>query len=353
MKKAYMAVAIALAMTTIVSGCSAPDKLSVKEMMVGKDKLDYNPVECVSIKEYKGIEVDCTVKDEEIQEKIQELLDNNKIQQKKGTCKKGDTVNIDYSGKKDGKKFDGGTAEDQTITLGSSNMIAGFDDAIIGMKVGEKKDAKMKFPDDYGEKSLAGKKVVFTLKLNYISKDATFDDAFVAKHTAYKTVAEYKEETKKSLVASKKDSAGYTVFESIMKDIKLNNSPKSLHDRWEKIISNDLEMQAKQSGMEVDAMLAMYGMEKESYIKDSVDSQLKQVLAIESIAQQEEVEISEQDIKDEIKVACSQANQDEAAYRKSFDEYYKGAQTLEDFIETNLKAKKVLEILKNNAKLKE
>ena len=353
MKRGYKAIALALALTTVVSGCSLPDKVSVKELIMGKDKLDYNPVECVSMNDYKGVEVDCTVKDEEVQEAIQELLDKNKLQVKKGTCKKGDTVNIDYSGKKGGKKFDGGTAEDQTITLGSSNMIEGFDDAIIGMKVGEKKNAKMKFPKDYHEKSLAGQNVVFTLKLNYISKEATFDDAFVAKNTEYKTVAEYKENTKKKLAETKKTNAGYTAFETLMKDVKLKESPESLKEKWKTIISNELELQAKQSGMKVEDMLAMYNMDKESYLKEAVENQLKQVLAVEAIAQQEEIEISDKDIKEEIKVACSQSGQDETAYRKSFDEYYKGAQTLEDFISFNLKAKKILEVLKNNAKLKE
>lgn len=353
MKKTYMAMALALAMSTMITGCSTAEVPSVKEMMVGKDKLDYNPVECVSMKDYKGIEVDCTVTDEEIQTEIDNLLESNKLQVKKGTCKKGDTVNIDYSGKKNGKKFDGGTAEDQTITLGSSNMIDGFDDAIIGMKVGEKKDAKMTFPKDYGEESLAGKEVVFTLKVNYISKDATFDDAFVAKNTDYKTVAEYKEGTKKSLAEEKKSSAGYTAFETLVSDMKITNTPQSLHDKWEKIISNDLELQAQQSGMEVDAMLSMYGLDKESYLKESVENQLKQVLAVEAIVQMEEIEITDQEVKDEIKVAVSQSGQEESAYRKSFDEYYQGAQTLEDFIEFNLKAKKILEVLKSNAKIKE
>ncbi len=353
MKKAYMAVAVALALSTMISGCSKAEVPSVKEMMVGKDKLDFDPSQCITLKDYKGIEVDCTVTDKEVQSEIDNLLDNNKIKIKKGTCKKGDTVNIDYSGKKDGKKFDNGTAEDQTIVLGESHMIDGFDDAIIGMKVGEKKDAKMTFPKDYSEKSLAGKDVVFTIKLNYISKDATFDDAFVAKNSDYKTVSEYKEGTKKKLAQNKKDSAGYTAFETLTKDAKVTNTPKSLEDKWRKIISNDLEMRAKQSGMEVDSMLSMYGMDKESYLKESVANQIKQILAVEYIVQKEGIEITDQEIKDEIKVALSQAGQSESDYRKSFDEYYQGAQTLEEFIEFNLKAKKILEVLKNNAKIKQ
>lgn len=357
LKKKYRAVALVLAMSTIMSGCSTSEIPSVKDMLVGENKYelnyDYDPVECITMMDYKGVEVDCTVSDKEIQSEIDSLLAANKLEVKEGTCKKGDTVNIDYSGKKDGKKFDGGTAEDQTITLGESGMIDGFDDAIVGMKVGEKKDAKMKFPKNYGEKSLAGKEVVFTLKLNYISKDATFDDAFVKEHTDYQSVVTFKDGTRRTLSEEKKSQAGYTVFEKLVKDVKVNNTPQSLHDKWETIINNDLESQAQAYGVDVDTMLSQYGVDKETYIKDSVDSQIKQVLVVESVAEQEGLEISEEEVKDEIAVACKQTGKSEADYRAEFDEYYKGEQTLEEFIIFNLQAKKVLEILKDNAKIKE
>ena len=356
MKKKYMAVALVLALSAFVTGCSASDVPSAKEMMLGEDKdsLDYEPTECVSVPEYKGVEVDCTISDEELQGEIDNLLNNNKTKIKKGICKKGDFVNIDYSGKRNGKKFDRGTAEDQTIELGNSNMIPGFDDAIIGMKVGEKKDAKMTFPKEYpNDPKLAGKDVVFTLKLNYIERKKEFNDEFVKKNTDYKTVAEYKEATKKKLADSKKESAGYTVFQKVMEGVKVNNTPQSLTDKWTKIITNDLEAQAKQYGMDVDTMVSYYGVDKDTYIKQSVENQIKQLLLVQAIAEKENLEVTEQDIKDDIKNACTQAGQDEAAYRKSFDEYYNKAQTLEEFIKFNLQARKMLDFMKENAKLKE
>ena len=356
LKKKYRAVAVALAVSTILSGCSVSEIPSVRDMMVGENiyKMDYDPAESVTMPDYKGIEVDCTVSDDEIQEKIDSLLEANKLQIKKGTCKKGDTVNIDYSGKKDGKKFDGGTAEDQTITLGESNMIDGFDDAIIGMKVGEKKDAKMKFPKDYGEKSLAGKEVVFSLKVNYISKDATFDDDFVAKNTDYQSVAAFKDGTRRTLSEEKKEQAGYSAFEKLMKEAKVVNTPQSLHDKWENIANNELESQAQMYNMDVDTLLSYSGyQDKETYLKESVENQIKQELVVESIFEQEGLEITEEEVKDEIGVACKQTDKSESDYRAEFDEYYKGELTLEEYIIFNLKAKKVLEILKDNAKIKE
>lgn len=355
MKKKYMAIALALSLSTFVTGCSSSSVPSVKEMMVGEDteSLDYDPVECVEVPAYKGVEVDCTVSEDEIQKEIDTLLANNKIKIKKGNCKLGDTVNIDYSGKRNGKKFDGGTAEDQTITLGESGMIDGFDDAIIGMKVGDKKDAKMTFPKDYHDEKLAGKDVVFTLKLNYIMREAALDDAFIKKNTDYDSVSAYKEGTKKILAEEKKNSAGYTAFQKIMEGVTVKNVPQSMTDKWTKIITSDMEAQAKQYGMDVDTMASYYGMEKDAYIKQSTDNQIKQVLVVQYIMQKEGIEVTEQDIKDDIKKACEQAGQEEAAYRKSFDEYYNKAQTLEEFIKFNLQAQKLLELLKENVKIKE
>lgn len=363
LKKKYRAVAVVLAVGTIMSGCSVSEIPSVKDMMIGENKyeMDYDPVESVTMPDYKGIEVDCTVSDDEIQEEIESLLEANKQQEKieKGTCKNGDTVNIDYSGKKDGKKFDGGTAEDQTITLGSSSMIDGFDDAIIGMKVGEKKDAKMKFPEDYRDESLAGEEVVFTIKVNYISKDIPltlddFDDDFVAKNTDYQSVATYKDGTRRTLAEEKKEQAGYTVFQELMKEAKVVNTPQSLHDKWETIANNELESQAQMYNMKVDELMPYIGyQDKETYLKEIVEGQVKQELMVESIFEQEGLKISEKDVKDEIGVACEQTGKSESDYRAEFEEYYKGAQTLDDFILFNLKAKKVLEILKDNAKIKE
>ena len=352
-KKKYRAVALVLAMSTIMSGCSASEIPSVKEMLVGENKyeLDYDPVECITMMDYKGVEVDCTVSDEEIQDKIDSLLEENKLQVKEGTCKMGDTVNVDYSGKCNGKEFDGGTAEDETITLGESGRIDGFDQAIVGMKVGEKKDAKMKFPKNYWNESLAGKDVVFTFKVNYISKDATFDDAFVAEHTDYQSVVTYKDGTRRTLSEEKKSKADYTVFEKLMEDAKVDFTPQSLHDKWENMINIDLESQAQSEGTDVDTMLAKYGLDKETYVNGTIENQIKQELVIESIAEQEGIVISEKAVNDELGVACEQTGKSESDFRAEFEEYYQGNQTADEYIVFNLKVKEVLEILKNNAKI--
>ena len=175
MKKRAVIISTLLSVSLMLTGCSWSD---IKAKFTGEDtgantgaSQDYVASECVTVPEYKGISVDCTVSDEDLQSEIDSFLQENSSEKKvkKGKCKEGDSVNIDYVGKVDGKAFDNGSAEGQTITLGSSGYVDGFDDGVIGMKVGQKKDIDVTFPEDYQKTSLAGKPAVFTGTLNYIS----------------------------------------------------------------------------------------------------------------------------------------------------------------------------------------
>ena len=176
MKNKVTAAAMALAAAIVLTGCSWDD---VAEKFIGTQGKEtqvvtggaieieaYSPEQCITLGQYKGVEVDCTVPDDKVEAQIESLLSQHISYKhiKEGTAASGMDVNIDYSGKIDGKKFDGGSAEDQMIELGNSGFIDGFDEGVAGMKVGETKDLNLQFPDDYQmDKSLAGKKVVFRL----------------------------------------------------------------------------------------------------------------------------------------------------------------------------------------------
>ena len=179
MKKRTAIISTFLSVSLFLTGCSWSD---ITAKFTGADtsgtaapastEKDYVAEECVTLPEYKGIEVDCTVSEEDIEAEIKSVLNDHATEKKvkKGKCKQGDTVNIDFTGKVDGKEFDNGSAEDYSMTIGSSGFIAGFDDGVDGMKVGETKDLKLKFPDDYHQEDLKGKDVVFTVKVNFISE---------------------------------------------------------------------------------------------------------------------------------------------------------------------------------------
>jgi len=129
----------------------------------------------VKIKKYKDLGVkkeEAKVTKEEINHEIEHLLDRytELVTKEKGKVEKGNVAVIDFEGFKDGKAFDGGKGENYSLEIGSNTFIPGFEDAVIGMKVGEEKDINVTFPEDYGEKSLAGAPVVFKVKVNEIKE---------------------------------------------------------------------------------------------------------------------------------------------------------------------------------------
>ena len=185
MKKKYIVAILLGLMTCMLTGCSTDSIPSFHAMLFGEEEyvsLGYDPSDYVTLGKYKNIEVEKSVSDSDVQSALDSMIaagDEKEVKSSDTLVKKNQLINFDYEGKVNGKAFDGGTAESQFLRVGSGKMIDGFEDALVGMKVGEKKDAKVTFPKDYRETSLAGKEAVFTLKVNYIYKEAT--DALVAK----------------------------------------------------------------------------------------------------------------------------------------------------------------------------
>ena len=152
-----------------------PD-LSVEDMTEGKGVTlgAIVPVKPeVKIDAYTGLKIkkyEYNVTDADVDAEVKKLLERNanEIEVKDRASKNGDKVNIDFSGSVDGEKFAGGTADDYDLVLGSGSFIPGFEEQVVGMKIGEKKDITVKFPDDYQADNLKGKNAVFAIKLNKI-----------------------------------------------------------------------------------------------------------------------------------------------------------------------------------------
>ncbi|MFQ9396566.1 MAG: trigger factor [Lachnospiraceae bacterium] len=154
----------------------------------------------VTLGEYKGVEVeksDVEVTDEDINKEVDKERENNSrtIDVDDRAVESGDIIKLDFDGSVDGVPFAGGKAENYTLTIGSGSFIPGFEDQLIGTKIGEDKDVTVTFPEDYHEKSLAGKEAVFKCKVNAITvkelPDA--DDEFASEVSEFETLAEYKE----------------------------------------------------------------------------------------------------------------------------------------------------------------
>ena len=153
----------------------------------------------VVLGDYKGLEIEAVpdeVSDEMIENEIdkQRHLNARHINIDDRTAEDGDKVNIDFEGKVDGEVFEGGSAEDQELELGSGSFIPGFEEAIVGHEIGETFDIDVKFPEDYFNEDLKGKDAVFTITLNSIAVEELpeVDDEFIKDISEFDTVEEYK-----------------------------------------------------------------------------------------------------------------------------------------------------------------
>lgn len=180
----------------------------------GKPYSKYDLTEYITVGEYTGLEVDgftIAVTDEEVNTRIQENLTAAGTTKtvEEGVVADGETIIIDFAGKVDGKVFDGGSAQDQSLTIGSGSFIDGFESGLIGVQVGTTVDLNLTFPTDYSSTDLAGKAVVFTVtvKSRQILVVPTLDDAFVKDSSDVNTVAEYTALIKEQLTTEKTDAA--------------------------------------------------------------------------------------------------------------------------------------------------
>lgn len=376
MKKQYTIAALSLAAVMVLTGCSMKEfkakfvgETNVSPSAVSTDGVveieKYVANECVVLAKYKGVEVDCKVTDKELQESIDQTLKQHATtkEKKKGKAKKGDTVTIDFEGKLDGTTpFDNGSGEDYPLELGSGTFIAGFEDGIIGMKVGETKDLKLKFPDNYGSADLAGKDVTFTVTVKSITENVMpeLTDKFVKKNCGYDTVEEYKREEKKSLIQEKKDSAAETVLSTVVANSTVNRIPETLRDALAGQIDALNRYYLKGyfgESTDFETALSTMNMTKEQYdssLKSEAESNAKMVLVIEAIAEKEGITVSDEEVQTALDntVSGSGVSSVEELYQQ-YETLYGKSIPCEDNLRSTLLDQKVMELLENTCVLKE
>lgn len=377
MKKQYTVVALLFIMTAVLTGCSWSE---FKAKITGNDSAsgtavtqnasgpvvieDYNVDDCITLGTYKGVDVDCTVSDSELQSEIDTFLSNHvkETKIKSGTVASGTSINIDFTGKVDGKEFDGGSAQGYEVVAGNSGFIDGFDEGMIGMKVGETKDLKLKFPDNYTVNTkLSGKDVVFTVKINYIVKTSKrkFNDAFVKKYSddGYKTVSEYKKKTLEKLKKDKVSNAGSTALGTVMQSATVKKLPDTLKEAYRKYYDQLTKAQIKSyygESADFETILASQGMTKDQYEQQLVlaaESYAKQQLVCEAIAAKEGIKVTDDAVKAFVK---EQSNTDYETGKKQYETNFgtDAAMTYDQMNKTYYLITKVMEFLKDNANIK-
>lgn len=309
MRKSKKLLLIAMASLTLASitacsnrgGAKTANEATASDVVELKKPKSYGKVK---LGKYKGIDLSIDkveVTDEEVDAQVNSILASNPNSQDitDRAVENGDIANIDYEGKKDGVAFDGGTAKGYDLHIGSGSFIPGFEDGVVGMKIGETKDIKLTFPEDYQSTELAGKEVVFTVKVNSIKVEtpATLDDAWVEKYTngKQKTVADFKESTRKEIEESKTMQVEFQAQNDAMKTIMDSSEfePNNEAIEYEKNNQkNQLKKAAEENGMAFDALLSMYGMTEEQ-LDEQLDTYAKEAvnrrILIDTIAKEAKI----------------------------------------------------------------
>ena len=297
---------------------------------------NYDLSKYVKVGNYKGLEYTsqkASVTDEEVDVEIQRRLQKaaKTENSKTGKVENGDTINISFVGKIDGKEFEGGSSESTDITVGTTQMIDGFVEGLIGKNVGESVTLNLKFPDDYGKTDLQGKAVEFKVTINSKKKISVpkLNASFVKKNSKYKTVKEYKEGVKNELLNQKQKSIDSTVKQELWSRIINKYKAKKYPEKE----LNEAMSQANKLEESYKAQAQNYGMEWETYLKTVMRTdkkgfeKLKQEYAknivfnrmvMYSIARSENISLSNREYKKEILKILEDNGYDEESFKKAF-----------------------------------
>lgn len=235
---------------------------------------EFELADCVELGKYQGLTLEkpsVEITEEDVDSYIRSFMEQETVTDPDAQAREGDTVNIAFEGTRDGEAFEGGSSDSYDLVLGSGRMIPGFEEGIIGMKIGETKDLNLTFPEDYQEESLQGAHVVFSVTVNSIRRAPEPTDAWVEEYTEgeYTTVEEYRISVREQLAANQENSARYTMqqeaWNQIAEDTVFKQLPKSYVEEGETEFDSSVEQEAAAYGMDKDAYIQAAGLSIQEY----------------------------------------------------------------------------------------
>ena len=342
-----------------VEAVSKPN-IDIVQMEKGKELIFTATVETkpeVELGKYKGIEIkkiEYNTSDKDIEHELGHMAEKNArlVTVEDRPVENGDITTIDFEGSVDGVKFEGGSSENHELTIGSNTFIPGFEEQIIGMKIDEEKDIKVKFPDDYFSKDLAGKDAVFKVKLHEIKKKELpkMDDEFAKDVSEFDTLDELKNSIKERLDTQNIDKAKYETEEEAIKIVCENTKIDIPNGMIEMEIDNmihDMEHRLQYQGLNLSQYLQIMGKTEEdmkSEFKEQAEKSVKSKLVLEAIVKAEKIEANPDEVTEKIKEMAAQ-------YGRKEEELIENIQ-LQDYIAESLKSEKAIDFIVKNAKIK-
>ena len=312
----------------------------------------------VTLGDYKGLTVEA-----ELQKLTDEMVDARIDEDRKKASRTidvddrpvedGDTVNLDYAGTVDGVAFAGGTAQGQTLTIGSHQFIPGFEEQMVGMQIGEEKDLNVKFPDEYHAEELKGKDAVFHVKVNGIQKTEApeLDDDFAADISEYDTFKEYKDAIVRELTDRINKNNEVTTENALVEKAAENaqiDIPQAMIDDQADYMVREMAMRMSYQGLRMEDYLKYTGQTMDglkAMYKPEAEKRVRVDLVIEAIRKAEKIEPGEEDIEKAVAEQAEQMGQEVETFKKNLTEEQKG------YLKDNAAIRLVLDLLKKDAKI--
>lgn len=305
---------------------------------------------------YKGIEiakVENTVSDENVDAKLQEMVEKNArlVSVEDKALEDGDTAIIDFEGFENGVAFDGGKGENYNLVIGSNTFIPGFEEQLVGKKAGEEVEVNVTFPEEYHSQDLAGKPVVFNVKINdvKVKELSALDDEFAKDTSEFDSLDELKADVRAKLEEEAKNRADRETRNSVVEKVAENTEieiPEVMIQHQIDNMLNELNYQLQYQGFGLQQLLEMTGRTMEELReerKEDAKKLVKSSLVLEAITKAEGIEATEEEFKAELEKMASAYNMEvekiEASLRDADKEDIKG----------QIKIRKTIDLLVDNA----
>jgi trigger factor len=356
-QEAYPAAVNELKLDIIDSPKIDVEKFEEGEEIVFKAEVEVMPE--VDLPKYKGVEVvktEIKVRDEDVERELKAIQEKNAriVEVTDRPVEKGDFLTIDYEGFVGEEKFEGGTAENQSLEIGSNSFIPGFEDQLIGKTKGEEVKVNVRFPEDYHAEELKGKEAVFNVKIHEIKAKELpeLDDEFAKDVSEFDTLEELKEDIRKVLEKKAEDqvriSNDNNVITKIVNDTDLD-VPEVLIQREIEYLGRNYENQFRQQGFmdkEYDDLINNFVNQYKESARPQAEFNVKTELVLDAIIKQEGIAISDEEIKEEVeKIAESYKVEEDRL--EGFKEGLMSSSRA--YIEETLQRRKVIEMLVENA----
>jgi trigger factor len=345
MKKKCLWMGALLLVTGIMGGCAGDGADGpLKDMNVDK---------YVTLGEYVGLEVNASaaaIDETELENTTASLFQSMVTADSGGITDRavedGDTVNINFVGTMDGVAFEGGTADNQLLTIGSNQFIDGFEAGLVGVMPGTATDLELTFPDNYGSDELAGQDVIFNVKVNFIMPEIS--DTVVAAFGVeeYTTVEELRQYVKDYMISSNESyyqqEVENLVLEAFMQNCVFKEIPEYMAEKYRKNIQTNLDSMAASYGTDAETLVSTYyGITLSDFLEQSGQDSARQSIAFQAVANQEDLNVSDEELDERLA-------KDMAAANYTSEEEFLGETTREDYREY-LMFDKVMTFILDNA----